>query len=96
MTEVENILKDFAHSAKVTTLVFDSSFTKDERAFIHKLAMKFNLKSKSIGKDENRRITISKKMEKWDLVKTLLREEGLETDAYKLLIPDDFKHLWED
>lgn len=36
MTKINNILKEFAHSTKVTTLAFDPGFTKEERAEIHK------------------------------------------------------------
>lgn len=41
MSEINNILKEFAQSPKVTTLAFDSGFTKDERAHIHRWALYF-------------------------------------------------------
>lgn len=92
-SEVEYILQEYLNSSKFTTLAFDSSFNKDERAQIHILAQKYHLKSKSMGKGLNRRITITRKMEKWDLVRELLRC-GLENSSYKLTIPEDFRHLW--
>ncbi|KAJ8934875.1 hypothetical protein NQ314_013151, partial [Rhamnusium bicolor] len=95
MGEIHDILEQFAGSVKVTTLAFDSGFTKDERAHIHTIASKFNLKSKSEGKDENRRITISKKIARWDLVKELLLV-NCENDSYKLIIPSDFENIWHD
>lgn len=94
IAEVDHILIDYISSLKNTTLVFDSSFTKDERAQIHNLAQKYNLRSKSQGKEPDRRITITRKMAKWDLVKELLRS-NLENDSYKLSIPEDFQNLWQ-
>lgn len=91
--EVDKILQDYISSSKITTLMFDSSFSKEERAQIHNFAQKYNLKSKSQGKEPDRRITISRKMAKWDLVKELLRS-NLENDSYKLCIPKDFEHFW--
>ncbi|XP_056634157.1 homeobox protein 5-like [Diorhabda sublineata] len=93
MQEVDKILADYAKSNKTVTLGFDSGFTKEERAQIHSIAAKYHLKSKSEGGFNNRRITISKKMSKWVLVRELLRV-GLENESYILTIPDDFQHLW--
>ncbi|CAG9856252.1 unnamed protein product [Phyllotreta striolata] len=95
MQEVEKILVDYAKSSKTTTLGFDSGFTKEERAQIHQIAAKYHLKSKSEGGFNSRRITISKKMSKWVLVRELL-SVGLENESYILTIPDDFKHLWSE
>lgn len=94
ISEVDQILQDYIASSKVTTLAFDSSFTKEERAQIHSLAQKYNLKSKSTGKEPERRITISRKMAKWDLVKELLLSD-LENDSYKLFIPESFQRFWQ-
>lgn len=95
MAEVDQILQDYISTSKITTLAFDSSFSKEERAEIHNLAKKYNLKSKSLGKEPDRRITITRKLSKWDLVKELLRSD-LENDSHKLSIPQDFQHLWQD
>lgn len=92
--EVNQILQDYISSSKITTLAFDSSFSKDERAQIHNLAQKYNLKSKSQGKEPDRRITITRKIAKWDLVKELLRSD-LENDSYKLCIPQNYQVLWQ-
>ncbi|XP_018578575.1 uncharacterized protein LOC108916765 [Anoplophora glabripennis] len=93
MTKINNILREFALSTKVTTLAFDPGFTKQERADIHNLAAKLNLKSKSQGNEENRRITITKKIARWDLVKQLLLA-NCENEAYILTIPSDFVNIW--
>lgn len=93
--EVDQILQNYISSSKVTTLAFDSSFSKEERAQIHNLAQKYNLKSKSQGKEPDRRITITRKLAKWDLVKELLRS-NLENDSYKLTIPENYQVMWQD
>lgn len=45
----------------VTEVVFPNTLTNIERKFLHKLSEELGLKSRSHGKDENRRITVSKK-----------------------------------
>ena len=45
-------------------LEFDSSLTNTERKYIHELAAQLGLASKSTGKGENRRITVSLKKER--------------------------------
>ena len=44
-----------------TELEFPSSFTSDERAYVHRIAVLKGLKSKSRGKGSNRYITLYKK-----------------------------------
>nr|CAH7744227.1 unnamed protein product [Callosobruchus chinensis] len=91
----ENITKEGLGSKNVM-----EEIDRIMREFAHStklstIAAKYNLKSKSEGKDENRRITISKKMDKWNIVRELLRG-GLENESYKLQIPEKFKYLWTD
>ena len=45
----------------VTEVVFPSTLDNIERKFLHKLSEELGLKSKSSGKGENRKITVSKK-----------------------------------
>lgn len=63
--------------------------------FLFRLALRLSLKSKSEGQGEDRRITIGKKIAKWDLVKELLRA-NCENEAYKLIIPSNFENMWTD
>lgn len=53
-----------------------------------RLAVKYNLKSKSFGKDENRYLVVSCRLDKWHLVEKII-EEGGETDDYKVIYPTD-------
>lgn len=92
LKEVTKILKDFSKSNKFTILAFDSSFTKSEREAIHKTARRFNLKSKSEGKGDDRRITVSRKINRSDIVRQLLKAGG-ESSSYILKIPENFKHF---
>ena len=50
-------------------LEFDSSLTNTERKYIHELAAQLGLVSKSTGKGENRRITVSLKKEQKKTIK---------------------------
>jgi hypothetical protein len=93
MTEITKKLDEFCRSSNLLTLVFDSDFTKEERVLIHKVARKFNLKSKSSG-TSSRKITVSHKITRMDIVKELLKIGG-EDGLYKLHIPTKFMHLWD-
>lgn len=44
----------------VDELAFPSDLTNEERKFLHKIAQDYGLKSKSVGKGENRYITVRK------------------------------------
>lgn len=50
--------------------------------------MKYNLRSKSTGKGENRQLIVSSRLDNWHLVEKIM-EEGGETDDYKLIYPTD-------
>ncbi|XP_066155937.1 uncharacterized protein [Euwallacea fornicatus] len=92
--KIHSILEDYTKSNKMSLLKFDPNFTSEERAHIHKIASKFGLKSKSEGKGDQRRITITKKLNRSDLVYNLLIS-GLENALYKLQIPSKFAYLWD-
>ncbi|XP_044757593.1 NF-kappa-B-repressing factor-like [Coccinella septempunctata] len=92
MKEVTKILREFSNSNKFTILAFDSSFTKSEREAIHKTARRLNLKSKSEGKQDERRITVSRKINRSDIVRELLKAGG-ESSSYILKIPENFKYF---
>ncbi|KAK9891730.1 hypothetical protein WA026_016526 [Henosepilachna vigintioctopunctata] len=92
LKEVTKILRDFSNSKKFTILAFDSSFSKAEREAIHKTARRLNLKSKSEGKGDNRRITVSRILNRWDIVRELLKT-GCKSSSYELEVPEKFKYL---
>ncbi|XP_064474712.1 3'-5' RNA helicase YTHDC2-like isoform X2 [Ornithodoros turicata] len=54
-------LQKFRQTEEPKELEFPSSFTAEERAFIHRLCISLNLKSKSRGKGSNRYLTAYKK-----------------------------------
>lgn len=94
LKEVHKLLSNFANSNKFTILAIDSSFTKGEREAIHKLARRLNLRSKSEGKGDNRKITVSRKINRFDIVKELLYV-NCQSSSYNLEIPSNFKHMLE-
>lgn len=93
--KIHTLLEEYSKSDKMSLLRFEPDFTSEERAHIHKIARKFGLKSKSEGKGEDRRITITKKLDRGDLVYNLLIS-GLENTLYRLIIPPKFAYLWLD
>ena len=54
-------------------LVFASDFSTEERAVIHEVSRKLNLKAKSYGKGENRFITVSRKFDSGVTTKSTVR-----------------------
>lgn len=54
------ILMDFREDEDRTKCEFPSDLTNTERKFLHQLALQLGLKSKSHGKGENRKITVTK------------------------------------
>lgn len=93
--KIHTLLEEYSKSGKMSLLRFEPDFTSEERAHIHKIARKFGLKSKSEGKGEDRRITITKKLDRGELVYNLLTS-GLENTLYQLIIPPKFVYLWQD
>lgn len=93
--KIHTLLEEYSKSDKMSLLRFEPDFTTEERAHIHKIARKFGLKSKSEGKGEDRRITITKKLDRGELVYNLLIC-GLANTLYQLIIPPKFAHLWQD
>lgn len=80
-------LEAYATSESEQDLVFTREFTSDERKILHTLAAKFDLKSKSYGKQMNRHLVISRKIEPFRIVKTLLKP-GYCSEKYDLLRPN--------
>jgi ERCC4-related helicase len=68
-------IMQFRESDTVTTLQFPPTLTNTERKFVHELAQRFGLTSKSKGKGENRSITVTKPEPK--IKTTKLNEDNL-------------------
>lgn len=85
--KVTRIIEDYAHSDNKQDLVFTPDFTKDERRTIHDLVRKYNLKSRSYGKNEDQRhLVVFRKVQPLEIVQDLLVCGG-ETEKYKLISP---------
>ncbi|XP_014291911.1 NF-kappa-B-repressing factor isoform X2 [Halyomorpha halys] len=85
--KVTRIIEDYAHSDNKQDLVFTPDFTKDERRTIHELVRKYNLKSRSYGKNEDQRhLVVFRKVQPLEIVQDLLVCGG-ETEKYKLISP---------
>ncbi|XP_046985708.1 uncharacterized protein LOC124555731 [Schistocerca americana] len=79
-------LESYARSNSEQDLVFTAEFTSDERSILHNLAAKFDLKSKSYGKQEQRHLVISRKVEPFRIMKALLTP-GYTSEKYELVRP---------
>lgn len=53
-------LMDLREDETKTSIEFPSTLTNTERKFVHELTTQLGLKSRSVGKDEKRRITVTK------------------------------------
>ncbi|XP_011180959.2 uncharacterized protein Nkrf_0 [Zeugodacus cucurbitae] len=84
------ILKNYLESEDIRELQFEPTFTKEERAMLHEIAGKFNLKSTSHGKDEERRLVISKKTITNELIlnEILLKKNPSYIDKYFVQVPE--------
>ena len=84
--QIKSTLQEYARSDSETDLVFNSEFTKEERAAIHNQCKRLNLKSHSHGTGEDRYLIVSRKRSANQLFERLQREGG-ESDKYRLIPP---------
>lgn len=83
---IKKAIQSYVRSNDQNDLVFSSSFTKEERAIIHKESVKFNLKSVSHGQGEERFLSLSRKRTAYELF-LYIQAQGGETSKYILLPP---------
>ncbi|XP_034253276.1 NF-kappa-B-repressing factor isoform X2 [Thrips palmi] len=83
---INQMLKTYQQSSACHDLVFASDYSKEERAQIHLIARRFNLRSLSYGKDQNRQLVVSKKNSPARLLSQIL-EAGGSTDKYDVIPP---------
>lgn len=57
---VEETLEAFARDVEQESMKFEVSLSKEDRALVHRLCRKYQLKSKSYGKDDERYLVISR------------------------------------
>ncbi|KAK9511433.1 hypothetical protein O3M35_000090 [Rhynocoris fuscipes] len=85
--KIVRIIENFAYGDDKDDLVFSPEFSKEERKVIHELVRKYNLKSRSFGKEEStRRLVVFKKVRPLEIVEDLMNCGG-ETGKYKLISP---------
>jgi len=84
--KITKIIEEWMGSNSPYDLVFTTGFDNDQRKEMHQVARRFNLKSKSFGRKDDRHLTISKKFDGVSLVEDLVRRGG-ETEKYSLIPP---------
>ncbi|XP_046668326.1 uncharacterized protein LOC124359544 isoform X6 [Homalodisca vitripennis] len=82
------VFQNYIASKSDHDLVFASDFSSEERKTLHQLARKFNLRTKSFGKDNDRHLVVSKMLAPVDLLELLL-DCGGENEKYLLISPTD-------
>lgn len=83
--DIEQIIRNYAHSESHVDLTFSTELTNDERKQIHQIAQKYGLKSKSHGQGHDRYLVVSRKRRKEDLLDQL-KQEG-HVGHYELIMP---------
>jgi len=84
--KITKIVEEWMASSSPYDLVFTTGFDNEQRKDMHQVARRFNLKSKSYGKGDDRHLTISKKQSGLSLVEELVARGG-ETEKYNLIPP---------
>merc|ERR1711872_29755 len=84
--KITTIIEEYIASHSPYDLVFTTGFDKEQRKVIHDVARRFDLKSKSFGKGDDRHMTLSRKFDPKSLMMELLRRGG-ESEKYMLLPP---------
>lgn len=89
---INKVLEDYINdnNGEIYNLVFSNEYSNEERAVIHSVAQKLNLKSKSYGKKDDRQLVVSRKFTPYELVTELLANGG-ENANYKLILPTKIK-----
>ncbi|XP_070493677.1 NF-kappa-B-repressing factor-like [Chironomus tepperi] len=82
-----NLLQNFKHNQLEYDLIFSSEFTKEERASIHQMAGKLNLRTKSYGKDGSRHLVISTRINPQVLRQKLIDGDEYLREKYELIPP---------
>ena len=60
---------------------------------VYRLARRFQLKTKSFGKGENRHLVVSKSEgDVWKIVEELLKNKDCESEKYRLIEPSSFSN----
>ena len=63
ISNVEETLLSFLQDSKMNEIRFSSDLTKEDRALVHKLCQKYHLRHRSFGKNEDRYLLVSKKID---------------------------------
>ncbi|KAG8448263.1 hypothetical protein GDO86_015380 [Hymenochirus boettgeri] len=83
--DIEHIIKNYASSNSKNDLIFSKELTNDERKFIHQIAQRYKLKSKSYGPGTERFLVVCRKINKQDLIHQL--RQGEQVGSYALKMP---------
>lgn len=83
--KVDQVLLEFSHTVVLEDLVFSPEFTNEERKYIHSVALKHRLRSKSVNGPSGRFLTVGHKISARELVDRILASGR--TEKYEVLMP---------
>lgn len=84
---IHKVINNFLQKETVQDLVFSEEFTGEERKEMHNIIRRYDLKTKSYGKETNRKLVVSKKVNFFDVVESLLQTGG-SNEKYELEKPN--------
>ena len=96
--KVKNMINQFCRevTAGVNTqneLVFSPAFSKEQRAFIHKIVKQYGMNHRSYGKGDKRYLVISNKISVYEKI-LLIAEAGGETEEFKVHAPGTYEYSY--
>ncbi|XP_019871929.2 A-kinase anchor protein 200 isoform X2 [Aethina tumida] len=94
VNELHKIIKAYAENDSLSFFSFYPNLTRTQRTAVHRLCVRYNLKSRFLGDSDKRRIIIGKKYSPYDLIKILLRHD-CETSTHRLIIPGIGMDQWK-
>ncbi|KAK3593713.1 hypothetical protein CHS0354_013610 [Potamilus streckersoni] len=84
--KMNRFASDYIQSDNQSDIVFSPEFTKEERAVIHQVCKKFNLKATSRGTGEDRYLTMGRKRNALQLLDYVMSKGG-STQKYEVIPP---------
>ncbi|XP_072287149.1 NF-kappa-B-repressing factor [Pyxicephalus adspersus] len=85
--DIEQMIRNYASSCNQDDLMFSRELTNEERKYIHQIAQKYGLKSKSHGQGTERFLVVSRKRNRQELIHQL-KQEG-QVGSYALVMPEN-------
>ncbi|ALC47486.1 CG31301 [Drosophila busckii] len=95
MEDYRDLLRNYVKSDDMRDMQFEPTFSKEERAGLHKIASNLGLRSSSYGTGDARRLLITKKIPYAKILKEVLLQRNPKVcDRYFVQVPMEKAHLF--